>query len=69
MLLRDGKMSTRQGNVVLLSEFIEHATNKAAERIRDANDHLDDDAVARLAQIVGIGAVRYAILTSHPQVT
>ncbi|HYB95784.1 MAG TPA: arginine--tRNA ligase [Vicinamibacterales bacterium] len=66
VLLKQGKMSTRQGNVVLLSEFIDLACDKAAIRIREANPTLTDDEVQELAETIAVGAVRYGILSVNP---
>lgn len=66
VLLKQGKMSTRQGNVVLLSEFIDMALEKAAARIREANPRLTDADVRELAETVAVGAVRYGILSVNP---
>lgn len=66
VLLKQGKMSTRQGNVVLLSEFIDLARDNAAARIRESNPGLPDDEVRELADTVAVGAVRYGILSVSP---
>jgi arginyl-tRNA synthetase len=66
VLLTEGKMSTRQGKVVLLSEFIDLASSNAAARIREANPSLADDEVRELAEAVAVGAVRYGILSVSP---
>lgn len=66
VLLKQGKMSTRQGNVVLLSDFIDMAFEKAAVRIREANPGLSDEDVRELAEVIAVGAVRYGILSVSP---
>jgi arginyl-tRNA synthetase len=66
VLLKQGKMSTRQGNVVLLSEFIDMALEKAAARIRESNPDLPDKDVQELAETIAVGAVRYGILSVSP---
>ncbi len=66
VLLKQGKMSTRQGNVVLLSEFIDLARDNAAARIRESNPELSDDDVRDLADTIAVGAVRYGILSVSP---
>jgi len=66
VLLKQGKMSTRQGNVVLLSEFIDLARDNAATRIRESNPGLTEDEVRELADTVAVGAVRYGILSVSP---
>ena len=66
VLLKGGKMATRQGNVVLLSDFIDLALEKAAARIREANPSLSDGEVRELAETIAVGAVRYGILSVNP---
>jgi arginyl-tRNA synthetase len=66
VLLKQGKMSTRQGNVVLLSEFIDMASSNAAARIRETNPSLTDSEVRELAETIAVGAVRYGILSVSP---
>ncbi|HYE86423.1 MAG TPA: arginine--tRNA ligase [Vicinamibacterales bacterium] len=66
VLLKQGKMSTRQGNVVLLSEFIDLARDNAALRIRESNPEMGEDEVRELAETVAVGAVRYGILSVSP---
>lgn len=66
VLLKQGKMSTRQGNVVLLSEFIDLARDNAALRIRESNPGLPDEEVRELADTIAVGAVRYGILSVSP---
>lgn len=66
VLLKQGKMSTRQGNVVLLSEFIDLAGDNAAARLRESNPGLADEDVRELADTIAVGAVRYGILSVSP---
>ncbi|WP_248908978.1 arginine--tRNA ligase [Halocatena marina] len=70
--LPDGKMSTRQGTGIDLDDLLDEAIARAREeveqrldtRIRD--DELDDDDIDRIARQVGIGAVRYDIVSKQP---
>jgi arginyl-tRNA synthetase len=70
--LPDGKMSTRRGTGVMLDDLLDEAIDRAREavesrmddRIRD--DDLTDDDVERIAHQVGIGAVRYDIVSKQP---
>ena len=63
VLLPDGKMSTRQGNVVLLADFMREITNKANEIIKQKRGISDLDK----AKVVGYGALKYSILKSSPE--
>lgn len=58
VLLREGKMSTRKGTVVLLKELMQEAENKALKGILDRNGVNDDNR----AKAIGYGAAKYAIL-------
>ncbi|SDF88441.1 arginyl-tRNA synthetase [Halorubrum xinjiangense] len=70
--LPDGKMSTRQGTGVMLDDLLDEAIDRAREavesrmddRIRD--DDLTETDVERIAHQVGIGAVRYDIVSKQP---
>ena len=58
VLLTDGKMSTRKGNVVLLEDFMKEAINKANEEIKKRYEKAD----MQTAKMIAYGAVKYAIL-------
>ncbi|MEK6834869.1 MAG: arginine--tRNA ligase [Nanoarchaeota archaeon] len=62
VLLQEGKMSTRKGNVILLSEFMNEAVKKAQNELdkRKNNDK-------KLAKIIGYGALKYSILKNAPE--
>jgi len=70
--LPEGKMSTRRGTGVMLDDLLDEAIDRAREavesrmddRIRD--DDLTDDDVEQIAHQVGIGAVRYDIVSKQP---
>ena len=70
--LPDGKMSTRRGTGVMLDDLLDEAIDRARDavesrmddRIRD--DDLTDEDVERIAHQVGIGAVRYDIVSKQP---
>lgn len=58
VLLTDGKMSTRKGNVVLLEEFMKEAVEKASKEIEKRHEVSDE----KTAKAIAYGAVKYAIL-------
>ncbi len=70
--LPEGKMSTRRGTGVDLDDLLDEAISRARDevetrlddRIRD--DDLDDEDIERIAHQVGIGAVRYDIVSKQP---
>lgn len=66
ILLKEGKMSTRQGNVVLLEDFLEEAIRRAREKVDVQWPDLPMEERADIARIIGIGAVRFAVLSVRP---
>ena len=66
ILLREGKMSTRQGKVVLLSEFLDEATKRAGEKVALQCIDLTPSEQQRIAAKVAVAAIRFAILRTSP---
>ena len=62
ILLKEGKMSTRQGKVVLLSDFLDEATARAAERVEEQCKELPAGERKAIAEHVAVAAIRFAIL-------
>lgn len=58
VLLSDGKMSTRNGAVVLLEDFMKEAVHKSLDHMRANKEKIDE----KIAQAIAYGAVKYAIL-------
>ncbi len=66
ILLKSGKMSTRQGKVVLLSDFLDQAIELAAERVAEQCKDLNADEQRVIAERVAVAAVRFSILRVSP---
>src|SRR6266536_1586533 len=65
VLGEDGKMlRSRAGRTVKLIDLLDEATTRAAELARQKNSDLDEATVAEVARAVGIGAVKYADLST-----
>ena len=62
IMLKEGKMSTREGKVVLLSEFLDEAASRAADKVEEQCRDLDADERKAIAEKVAVAAVRFAIL-------
>jgi arginyl-tRNA synthetase len=62
ILLKEGKMSTRQGKVVLLSDFLDEATARAVEKVEEQCKDLTPEECAAIAAQVAVAAIRFAIL-------
>mgnify|MGYP001597132107 CR=1 FL=1 len=63
VLLQDGKMSTRKGNLVLLSDFMKEALSKANEELKKRYGKSDEQS----AKAIAYGAVKYGILRVSPE--
>ncbi|HOJ32344.1 MAG TPA: arginine--tRNA ligase [Candidatus Hydrogenedentes bacterium] len=66
IILKEGKMSTRQGKVVLLSDFLDEATQRALEKVRQEWTDLSEEQCSAIATKIAVGAVRFAILKVNP---
>jgi len=70
--LPEGGMSTRKGTGVMLDDLLDESIDRAREEVEDRvgerirNDELDDGDIERIAHEVGIGAVRYDIVSKQP---
>ncbi len=58
VLLSEGKMSTRKGNVILLEDFMKESLQKAKVELKKRNDKVDE----KTAKAIDYGAIKYAIL-------
>ena len=71
MLGKDNKpFKTREGALVKLSELLDEAISRANKLLQERdvqskNPDIDDDELAALAEIIGIGAVKYADLSKN----
>jgi len=66
ILLKEGKMSTRQGNVVLLSDFLDNASSLALERVREQCKELSEEEQQEIAEKVAVSAIRFSVLRVTP---
>jgi arginyl-tRNA synthetase len=70
--LPDGGMSTREGTGVDLDDLIDEAIGRARTEVerrlddRSRDDDIGDEDVERIARQVGVGAVRYDIVSKQP---
>lgn len=64
MLGKDGKpFKTRAGGTIRLSDLLDEAVERAEKLIREKNSDMAEDELKQLAEVVGIGAVKYADLS------
>jgi arginyl-tRNA synthetase len=65
ILGRDKKMfKTRGGETVKLADLLDEAVERAEAAVREKNPTLPDDEMKRIAEAVGVGALKYADLSS-----
>ncbi len=67
LMLPSGMMGTRMGNVIRLVDLLDEAVARARAVVDAKSPHLEDAERAAIAEAVGVGAVRYADLSQHPQ--
>ena len=66
MLGKDGKpFKTRSGDTVKLADLLDEAVSRASKIVQEKNPDLSSDKVQKIAQVVGIGAVKYADLSKN----
>ncbi|HVM45484.1 MAG TPA: arginine--tRNA ligase, partial [Candidatus Thermoplasmatota archaeon] len=59
--LPEGKMSTRRNRVVFIDDLLDESVARAREEVQKRRPELPDDEKDRIAETVGIGAVRFNI--------
>ena len=57
--------ATRDGNVMRLTDLLQEAIARAREVVAEKSPHLTADEQARVARVVGIGAIKYADLSKN----
>ena len=67
LVLPEGAMSTRKGNVIRLVDLFDEAVARARRVVDAKSPDLPEADRAAIAEAVGVGAVRYADLSQHPQ--
>lgn len=65
MNFADKKMSTRKGNIILMKEVLDEAESRARNLIEEKSSELNEKEKNELARIMGLGAVKYSILSQN----
>lgn len=65
MRFKDASMSTRKGTVLRLEEVVDEAVERAKAVIKEHGDQVKTDDPDGLAEIMGVGAVAYGILSQN----
>ncbi len=56
-------MASREGTVVLLEDLLREATARALEVVREKNPDLSEESKLKVAEAVGIGAIKYPMVS------
>lgn len=67
MRFADGIFSSRKGNVIKLTDLLDEAVKRAYEIVNIKNPLLSEEEKQNIAEIVGVGAVKYADLSQNRQ--
>lgn len=67
MRFADGVFSTRKGNVIRLEQLLDEGKKRAYEIVQEKNPSLSEEEKDKIAEIVGIGAIKYADLSQNRQ--
>jgi arginyl-tRNA synthetase len=65
--LPEGSMSTRRGVFISVDDLMEEAVDRAIKEIEKRRTDLTDDEMLKIAEQVGIGAIRYYIARLSPE--
>ncbi|PNX47697.1 MAG: arginine--tRNA ligase, partial [Thermoplasmata archaeon M9B1D] len=66
--LPGGKMSTRRGRVVFLDDLIDECVKRAYDEVKKRREsELSEEKMREIAEIIGIGALRYNIIKVQPE--
>lgn len=65
--LPEGRMSTRKGQVVHLDDLLEEARHRSAVELARRRPDLPADECERLAEAIGVAAVRFNLLKVQPE--
>lgn len=65
--LPEGSMSTRRGVFISVDDLMEEAVKRALEEIKKRRENVDDSEALKIAEDIGIGAIRYFIAKLSPE--
>jgi arginyl-tRNA synthetase len=67
MRFADGVFSTRKGNVIRLEQLLDEGKDRAFAVVEEKNPTLSQEEKERIAEVVGVGAIKYADLSQNRQ--
>ncbi len=65
--LPEGRLSTRRGRVVNLDDLMDEVKDRAYQEVRKRREDLTEEEMSRIAEAVGMGAIRYNIVKVQPE--
>jgi arginyl-tRNA synthetase len=65
--LPEGSMSTRRGVFITVDQLLDEAVARAVDELRTRRPELGDSDVTEIAEMIGVGAVRYYIARLSPE--
>lgn len=60
------RMSSRRGRYVTLDEIMDEAKRRAMEEVSKRSPQLSEEEKKRISEIIGIGAIKYALISLEP---
>ena len=63
----DGVFSTRKGNVIRLEQLLDEGKKRAYDIVNEKNPDLSVEEKDQIAEVVGVGAIKYADLSQNRQ--
>jgi arginyl-tRNA synthetase len=60
------RMASRKGRYITLDEVIDEAVGRAFDEVSKRSPHLSDQEKRRISQVVGVGALKYALVEVDP---
>ena len=67
MRFADGVFSTRKGNVIRLEQLLDEGKKRAYDIVQEKNPDLSEEEKDQIAEVVGVGAIKYADLSQNRQ--
>ena len=67
MRFADGVFSTRKGNVIRLEQLLDEGKKRAYDIVNEKNPDLLAEEKDQIAEVVGVGAIKYADLSQNRQ--
>ena len=67
MRFADGVFSTRKGNVIRLEQLLDEGKKRAYDIVQEKNPNLSEEEKDQIAEVVGVGAIKYADLSQNRQ--